>query len=131
MEKITNSRAYVVDLIHSIGEKLALCDHLAEKLDEENVKNLYLEVVNERRAEMKLLVSCAENPNLEYWCSFKHALKSWTLAVEVYDAKPSDETLKMVEKSENILAGIISLFLGMEFEPCARCLYDKLLFENN
>ena len=124
---INSSREFIVDLIHSIGEKLALCDHLEEKLDEENVKELYGKILNERRAEMKLLVSYAKDPNLEYWCAFKHALKAWVLAVEVYDVSKTEENLNVVKCNEDILAGITSLFLGMEFEPCARCLNDRLL----
>lgn len=124
-------RAYILDLIHSIGEKLALADHLAEKLDDENIKELYAKVVEERRAEMKLLVSLAPNPNTEYWCAFKHALKSWVLAMEVYDTLPSEENLNVAQYSEDILAGVISLFLGVEFKPCARCLNDLLLSQHN
>ena len=124
-------RAYILDLIHSIGEKLALADHLAEKLDNENIKELYAKVVEERRAEMKLLVSLAPNPNTEYWCAFKHALKSWVLAMEVYDTLPIEENLNVAQYSEDILAGIISLFLGVEFKPCARCLNDLLLSQHN
>lgn len=121
------NRAYILDLIHSIGEKLALADHLAEKLDDENIKELYAKVIEERRAEMKLLVSLAPNPNTEYWCAFKHALKSWVLAVEVYDSLPNEKNLNVVKYSEDILAGITALFLGLEFKPCARCLNDMLL----
>ena len=125
------SRAYILDLIHSIGEKLALCDHLAEKFDDENIEELYAKVVEERRAEMKLLVSLAPDPNTEYWCAFKHALKSWVLAMEVYDSKPCEETLNVAQYSEDILAGITALFLGIEFKPCARCLNDLLLANDN
>lgn len=121
------NRAYIQDLIHSIGEKLALADHLEEKLDEENIAELYKSVVEERRREMNLLVSLAPNPNTEYWCAFKHALKSWVLAVEVYDSLPNEENLNVVKYSEDILAGITALFLGLEFKPCARCLNDMLL----
>lgn len=121
------SRAWLVDLIHSIAEKLALCDHLAEKFDDENARKLYLEVLKERREEMQMLVDLSDNPNLEYWCAFKHALKSLVLAWEAYDANPNERTLMAVEHSANILAGVTSLFLGLEFKMCERCLYEQLL----
>lgn len=121
------SRAWLVDLIRSIGEKLALCDHLSEKFDDAVARKLYLDVLQERRNEMQLLVDSVENPNLEYWCAFKHALKSWVLAIEVYDAKPNSKTLIAVKNTADILAGVTSLFLGLDFKLCERCLYEQLL----
>jgi len=125
------SRAWLLDLIHKIGEELALCDHLAEKLDDENCKSLYCATLAQRRKDMLLVVNNAENANLEYWCEFKHAIKAYTLAVEVYDAKQSKESLEQVKQSADILAGVISLFLGLEFKKCARCLNDQLLASYN
>lgn len=125
------SRAWLVDLVHSIGEKLALCDHLAENLEDEQTRELYLIVVEERRLEMQILVNNAPNPNLQYWCSFKHALKSWVLALECYDAQPTEENLNTTKISGNILAGIMSLFLGYQFKTCERCLYDEMLTSND
>lgn len=125
--KMNSSRAWIIDLIHSIGEKLALCDHLAEKLDDENVRKLYDKIVAERRNEMELLTQYADDPNLEYWCAFKHAVKQWVLASECYDYMPNEKNLNVVKYSADILAGVVSLFLGLEFEDCARCLNDRLL----
>lgn len=122
-----SSRAWLIDLLHSIGEKLALCDHLAEKLDDENARELYFKVLEERRKEMRILANYGENTNLEYWCALKHSLKAWVLAVEVYDSMPNDENLNVVKYNEDILAGVLSLFLGLEFKPCARCLNDILI----
>ena len=122
-----SSRAWLVDLIHSIGEKLALCDHLAEKFDDEKARQLYFAVLEERRREMQLLVDSVENPNLEYWCAFKHALKSWVLAIETYDSSSTTKNLNVVKYSSDILAGATSLFLGLDFKLCERCLYEQLL----
>ena len=124
------NRAWLVDLIHSIGEKLALCDHLAEKLDDTKSKELYLRALEARRSEMQLLVDNSPNPNLEYWCAFKHAVKSYVLAMEVYDAEQNDQTLSVALNSADILAGITSLFLGYEFKVCSRCLLDNMLANN-
>ena len=74
-----SSRAWLIDLLHSIGEKLALCDHLAEKLDDENARELYFKVLEERRKEMRILANYGENTNLEYWCALKHSLKAFSL----------------------------------------------------
>lgn len=121
------SRGWLVDLIHSIGEKLALCDHLAEKLDDGNAKQLYELTLEERRREMQLLVDSVNNPNLEYWCGFKHALKSWVLAMEIYDSSSTQENLNVAKKSGDILAGVTALFLGLDFKVCERCVYEQLL----
>ena len=126
------SRAWVVDLIRSIGEKTALTDHLEEKMISEpsdELKALIEQVTALRRKQMNLLLEQAENPNPLYWCDFKHAVKAFTNDVEVYEATYSDEAFEQMKLSSEILAGITSLFLGMEFQTCARCLYDKILVE--
>lgn len=125
------NRAWLVDLIHSIGEKLALCDHLAENLDDEKTRQLYELVLVQRRNEMQLLVDSAPNPNLEYWCAFKHALKSWVLALECYDNQLDEKTLNVAQYNADILAGTMALFLGLEFKTCARCLNEQLLAKYN
>lgn len=123
-----SSRAYLVDLIHSIGEKTALVDHLEEKLpDHPELKEVIEKLLVLRRGQMNQLLALGENPNPEYWCAFKHAVKAWTMDCEVYEATLDDESLDNMVKSADLLASMISLFLGMEFEVCSRCLYDKLL----
>ena len=75
------SRAWVVDLIRSIGEKTALTDHLEEKMISEpsdELKALIEQVTALRRKQMNLLLEQAENPNPLYWCDFKHAVKAFT-----------------------------------------------------
>lgn len=123
-----SSRAYLVDLIHSIGEKTALVDHLEEKIDNNpELQDLVEKILVLRRKQMNQLLSLGENPNPEYWCAFKHAVKAWVMDCEVYEATLTEESKQNMIESSNILASMISLFLGMEFEDCARCLYDKLL----
>lgn len=125
-----SSRAWVVDLIHSIGEKTALVDHLEEKLDTdkpEHLQELISEVLNLRREQMSLLLENGEKPDPTYWCDFKHAVKSYTHDAEVYEANLNERTRQNMIASSRILAGATSLFLGMEFETCARCLYDQML----
>ena len=127
-----SSRAYLVDLIRSIGEKTALTDHLEEKLlsnPSEDLKALIEKITALRRKQMNTLISQAENPDPMIWCDFKHAVKAFTNDVEVYEATYTDEAFEQMKLSSEILAGVTSLFLGMEFKTCARCLYDKLLVE--
>lgn len=127
-----SSRAYLVDLIRSIGEKTALTDHLEEKLlsnPSEDLKALIEKITALRRKQMNTLISQAENPDPMFWCDFKHAVKAFTNDVEVYEATYTDEAFEQMKLSSEILAGVTSLFLGMEFKTCARCLYDKLLVE--
>ena len=123
-----SSRAYLVDLIHSIGEKTALEDHLIEKQpDHPELNELIEKVADLRRSQMHQLLASGEKPNPDWWCAFKHAVKAWTLDCEVYEATLDKESYDNMVKSSNHLAEMTSLFLGMEFETCARCLYDKLL----
>lgn len=123
-----SSRAYLVDLIHSIGEKTALEDHLMEKLpDHPELKDTIKKVADLRRSQMNQLLASGEKPNPDWWCAFKHAVKAWTLDCEVYEATLDKESYDNMVNSSEVLAEMTSLFLGMEFETCARCLYDKLL----
>ena len=57
-----SSRAYLVDLIRSIGEKTALTDHLEEKLlsnPSEELKALIEQITTLRRKQMNTLISQA------------------------------------------------------------------------
>ena len=129
-----SSRGYLTDMIESIGEKIALASHIEEKIraidDEQEKKNLekvLWQVIDLRREQMNQLLMEAENPNPTYWCQFKHSVGSFIRDVELYEATKSDESFSIMKKSADILAMNTSLFLGMEFEVCARCLADKLL----
>lgn len=129
-----SSRGYLVDLIESIGEKICLTSHLEEKIratedqnEKENLEKVLEKVIWLRRKQMNLLLENGENPNPTYWCQFKHALGSFMRDVEVYEATGSEESFELMKISSDILAMNTSLFLGMEFEVCARCLADKLL----
>ena len=125
-----SSRAWVVDLIRSIGEKTTLADHLEELLLDENTperQQMLTNLLALRREQMNTLLDQAEHPDPKYWCPFKHAVKSYTLDCEVFEAEPTETNFNALKASSEVLAGITSLFLGMEFETCARCLYDQLL----
>lgn len=126
-----SSRGFLVDLIDSIGEKTALASHIREKIeagkDVENNRQILKKVLKLRREQMSFLLTQAEQPNPDYWCDFKHAVKSWIQDSEVYEATLTEESEALMIKSSEILAMEISLLLGMEFEVCARCLFDRIL----
>lgn len=126
-----SSRGYLVDLIESIGEKTALASHIREKIeagkDVENNREILKKVLALRREQMSYLMSQVDEPNPDYWCDFKHAVKSWIQDSEVYEATLTEETEHLMIKSSEILAMEISSILGMEFEVCARCIFDRLL----
>ena len=125
-----SSRAWVVDEIHSIGEKTALCDHLEELIDDyPDVDEVLQNVLNLRRKQMQHIADQNENSNPKFWCAFKHAVKAFTLDSEVYEATLDDVAKQNMIESGNVLASLISLFLGMDFETCARCVYDRLLLK--
>lgn len=125
-----SSRAWVVDEIHSIGEKTALCDHLEELIDDyPDVGEVLQNVLNLRRKQMQHIAEQNENSNPKFWCSFKHAVKAFTLDSEVYEATLDDVAKQNMIESGDVLASLISLFLGMDFETCARCVYDRLLLK--
>lgn len=126
------SSSWLVDLIDAIGEKTALVDHLEKKLlsgkyDSQALKTLIADILDLRRSQMDVLLRNGENPNPDYWCDFKHAVKAYTKDAEVYEATLDEESFENMRKSANVLAGVTSLFLGMEFATCAACLWDKML----
>lgn len=123
-----SSRAWMVDEIHSIGEKTALADHLEEVIEEfPETQEVLQRLLKLRRKQMQHLADQTENSNPKFWCAFKHAVKAFTLDSEVYEAVMDEETKQNMIESGDILASLISLFLGMDFETCARCVYDRLL----
>lgn len=125
-----SSRAWAIDEIHSIGEKTALCDHLEELIDDyPDVGEVLQNVLNLRRKQMQHIADQNENSNPKFWCAFKHAVKAFTLDSEVYEATLDDVAKQNMVESGDILASLISLFLGMDFETCARCVYDRLLLK--
>lgn len=126
-----SSRAYLVDLLHSIGEKTALCDHIEEQIVagenvEENTRILESTLAL-RREQMSDLLSKGERPNPYYHCAVKHAIKAFTLDSEVYEATLEEKDLDNLRRSADILAMALSKYLGLEFQVCGRCLAELLL----
>lgn len=128
------SRGYLQDLLESIGEDIALTSHLEEKLraseDELEIENLKLmlgEVLSLRREKMSYLLESGENPNPMYHCVAKHAIGSFWRQMEVWEATQNPDDLERLKKNGKILAMALSLYLGLEFKTCERCLNDIFL----
>lgn len=130
-----SSRGYTVDIIHSIGEKTALADHIEELIiagEDPEINKMILEhLLTLRRNQMSYLLEHGEKPNPRYWCAFKHAVKAFTLDVEAYEATLNKTALDQAKASADNLAMVTSKLLGMDFETCARCLNDQLLIKQH
>ena len=128
------SRSYLWDLVESIGEDITLTSHLEEKLrasedkeEIENLKQMLSKVLTLRREKMSVLLEQGENPNPMYHCVAKHAIGSFWRQMEVWEATQNEEDLERLKKNGEILAMALSLYLGLEFQTCERCLGDLLL----
>jgi len=122
------SRGYATDLIESICELIAACGHLRELQDgEEDVREIYQKALQLRRKQMEQLLDLAEAPNPKYHCAVKHFLGSWWRSVEVYEATLKEEDYQLAKEAGDLAAMALSKYLGMEFETCSRCLFDKML----
>lgn len=137
-----SSRGWLFDLVNGIANDLATTNHLHEAyygaykdtLDEIegsakrliNYKKLLLMSVDNRRDKMRTLIEQADDYDDKMWCPLKHSIESYMEAMEVWQAFESEDTFKQMVKSTELMAGILSLALGMELETCARCLSDSL-----
>lgn len=136
------SRGWIFDLVNSIANDLALTNHLHEafygayKDSLEGIDGAPERVINyqklmdmtleNRRNKMNILKEAAENYDSKMWCPLKHAIESYMESMEVWQANSTKETFYAMIKSTDILSGVLSLFLGMELEICARCLADSI-----
>ena len=142
-----NTRAWMFDALMECGQKLAMANHLEEKIngirskmdETEDVEEAYAlgeklahmqdlvqMVSDDRRKLMDYIMSEAGAAEDEERCLLKHALLDYTIACELYevDTKNSELENNMLATSQT-LAGVISLTLGLEFATCMRCLADK------
>lgn len=124
-----SSRGYEVDLIESICENIALAGHLEEISKEEDgpVKEILEKALTLRREQMSRLLEMADNPNPKYHCAVKHSLGAWWRQQEVYEATLDDKDYELAKELGDLSAMCLSKYLGMEFEICQRCLFDRML----
>lgn len=149
-----NTRGWMFDALMQCGQKLAMVNHLEEKIcgldskiREETDPNVAYGMID-RLANMRLLVQNISDDRRELMnyimgkaheddeseekdeerCLLKHALLDYTIACELYEVDTENEILEknMIRTSET-LAGVISLSLGFEFKTCMRCLADKFI----
>lgn len=127
------TRPWLWDLIESICEDVALTSHIEEKLrgsenkvEIEQLKLMLKETLDLRREKMSYLLENGENPNPGYHCLVKHSLGSFWRQMEIWEATLDDEDLERLKKNGKVLAMALSLYLGMEFQICERCLGDLL-----
>lgn len=142
-----NTRAWMFDALMECGQKLAMANHLEEKINgirskmdeiedvEEayklgeklaHMQDLVQMISDDRRKLMDYIMSEAGAAEDEERCLLKHALLDYTIACELYEVDSKNPELEnnMLSTSET-LAGVISLTLGLEFATCMRCLADK------
>lgn len=124
-----SSRGYEVDLIESICENIALAGHLEEisKDEDESAKEILKKALTLRREQMSRLLEMADMPNPKYHCAVKHTLGAWWRQQEVYEATLEDEDYRLAQELGDLSAMCLSKYLGMEFEVCQRCLFDRML----
>lgn len=126
-----SSRGYEVDLIESICENIALAGHLEEigkDADaDDTLKEILKKALTLRREQMSRLLEMADMPNPKYHCAVKHALGAWWRQQEVYEATLDDEDYRLARELGDLSAMCLSKYLGMEFEVCQRCLFDRML----
>jgi hypothetical protein len=132
------SRGWVFDLVNSIANDLAIVNHLTESIyaaqkdaddgitDNSDYKKILDIALANRRDKMNLLVEVADKYNKRMWCPLKHAIESYMESMEVWQAYENESTYNQMIKSTDVLAGCLSLFLGMELTTCGRCLSDQL-----
>ena len=130
-----SSRAWILDLTRIMIQNEAMADHNKELIEDENmgdelkdkIRELDKQVVNLRREGQSYLLEQGENPNPLIWCLVKHSSDAYGHSVEVYEANPCEKTEYLMKMQSNIFAGYLSLFLGVEFQTCQRCLDDRLM----
>lgn len=132
------SRGYLWDLIESIGEDIALTSHIEEKLlasedkeESQNLRQMLEKVLESRRGKMSELLSRGDNPNPMCHCLTKHAIGAYWRQMEVWEATQDQEDLLKLRGDGEILAMALSLYLGLEFQTCQRCLEELLLLKNH
>lgn len=134
-----SSRAWTLDLLRGITQNEAIADHNKELIEDENldgelknkIRQLDKMTVALRREEQSYLLEQGENPNPLVWCLVKHSSDAYGHLVEVYEANPCEKAEELMKKQSAILAGYLSIFLGVEFQTCQRCLDDQLLIKEH
>jgi hypothetical protein len=140
------SRGWAMDLINSIANDLALANHLTETLhakevdlamasedDKErleknisDIRGLISNAVSLRRQKMNRLADAFEGYDPRMWCAVKHSIEGYMEAMEVFHATNSPEDWAILKTSMSQMSSVLSVALGFDLQPCARCFADEL-----
>ena len=147
MNENNASRGWVMDLVNSIANDLALANHLTETLhakevdlknvegDEakaiteqiSNIETILRRTTDLRRKKMSRLVETFDDYDPRMWCAIKHSIESYMQSMEVFHATNSKEDWVLFQESIDNMASVISVATGHEMQSCARCFSDQLM----
>lgn len=97
-----------------------------------SIRNQIQIALSIRRNLMSLLEEeySTNEENHKEWCNYKHSRAEFGIAKEDYLAHlgtdKEDRYFNLLIKSSKLHAGSTSLFTGVEYETCSRCLADKI-----
>lgn len=140
------SRGWAMDLVNSIANDLALANHLTETLhakevdlaiaseeDKErlekqiqSIRSILVGAVELRRKKMNRLADTFEDYDPRMWCAIKHSIESYMEAMEVFHATNDPDDWLILKTTMSQMSSVLSVALGYEMQPCARCFSDEL-----
>lgn len=149
MQQADRTRAWIFDALMECGQKLAMVNHLEEKIvglysrleetdddktaleitDKIGKMRTIVEITTEQRRKLMDYIMGQASSSDEERCLLKHALLDYTIATELFEANTDDAELEYnMRKTSESLAAVISLTLNMEFKTCLRCVADYWKF---
>lgn len=88
----------------------------------EKRQEIVAETTELRREIMKTLDGLGERD----WCPCKHYAEAVQRSLEIYESTYSKEDYEILVKTYKIWAARLSLYFGIQYTTCFRCLSDKL-----
>lgn len=104
----------VISEIKTIKEKISLIDSMI-KLETET-----------RRRKQDFLESLIDNLDKRFHCKLKHWARVIEHDLELLESCEYDDVKEIINKDFEIFASTISLYTGIEYSDCYRCISDKL-----
>lgn len=137
MNNKDSSRQFLMDLLESIIDDLALTSHAKENIsylarqneDIDFWQDIHDLALENRRYKMNLLFSYSDDYDADMWCAFKHAADSYGKSIEVWQAEDNNKTFESMLASERILMKIFSKAMGFKLEVCGRCLSEQIKYK--
>lgn len=149
-----SSRHAVMEVVEIIANYIALQSHYTELYQnkitdlsnpdlftEEDIVKLQdeaadfwterTEVLNKRRAAMRILKSMAVDCDEQRWCEMKHKIWVYQFTQELVDTDPdNEEYINLAEESYASMVKTLSQFLWVEIATCWRCILDSLQWKD-